>query len=361
MATSKTMAVILFLITLVKSSNAAENATTQPLAPAILIFGDSTVDTGNNNYHANANFKANHIPYGVDLPGKVASGRFSNGKLYCDIVASKLHIKELVPPFLQPNLSDAEIATGVSFASAGSGFDDQTMLLTKAIPVSHQPTMFKSYIERLKGIVGEKKAMEIINGAIVMVSAGTNDFILNYYDFPTRRQEYPQVSDYQDFVLKRLDKFVKELYNLGCRKMSVGGLSPIGCLPIQITSKLTRGISRRCINSENKDAVLYNEKLQKLLPAIEASLPGSKILYANVYDPMMDMIKHPAKYGFKETRKGCCGTGFLETSDMCNSGSKLCSNHSEYMFFDSIHPSLATYTHLAGSSAYSTISKLLDA
>ena len=79
--------------------------------------------------------------------------------------------------------------------------------------------------------------------------------------------------------------------------MSVGGLSPIGCLPIQITSKLTRGISRRCINSENKDAVLYNEKLQKLLPTIEASLPGSKILYANVYDPMMDMIKHPAKYG----------------------------------------------------------------
>lgn len=71
----------------------------------------------------------------------------------------------------------------------------------------------------------------------------------------------------------------------------------MGCLPIQITSKLSRGISRRCIKSENKDAVLYNRKLQKLLPAIEASLPGSKILYANVYDPMMDMMKHPARYG----------------------------------------------------------------
>ncbi|KAJ4867988.1 GDSL esterase/lipase [Raphanus sativus] len=99
MATSKTIAVILFLITLVSSSNAAKNAKTKPLAPAILIFGDSSVDTGNNNYLADANFKANHIPYGVDLPGKAASGRFSNGKLYCDIVASKLHIKELVPPF----------------------------------------------------------------------------------------------------------------------------------------------------------------------------------------------------------------------------------------------------------------------
>ncbi|KAJ4867987.1 SGNH hydrolase-type esterase domain protein [Raphanus sativus] len=77
-------------------------------------------------------------------------------------------------------------------------------------------------------------------------------------------------------------------------------------------------MSKRCIKSENKDAVLYNRKLQKLLPAIEASLPGSKILYANVYDPMMDMIKHPARYGFKETKTGCCGSGG-GLSDTCDS------------------------------------------
>lgn len=209
MATSKSISAVLFLITIVASCNAADNAATKPLAPAILIFGDSTVDTGNNNYHSKTNFKANHIPYGVDLPGKTERGRFSNGKLYCDIIASKLHIKELVPPFLQPNLSNSEIMTGVSFASAGSGYDDQTMLTSKAIPVSYQPTMFKNYITRLKGIVGEKKAMEIINGAIVLISAGTNDFILNYYDVPTRRHEYPNISDYQNFVLKRLENFVK--------------------------------------------------------------------------------------------------------------------------------------------------------
>jgi len=41
--------------------------------------------------------------------------------------------------------------------------------------------MFKSYIARLKSIVGDKKAMKIINNALVVVSAGPNDFILNYY------------------------------------------------------------------------------------------------------------------------------------------------------------------------------------
>lgn len=79
--------------------------------------------------------------------------------------------------------------------------------------------------------------------------------------------------------------------------MSVAGLSPIGCLPIQMTSKFRRGAFRTCIEKENKDALLYNEKLQKLLPAIEASLQGSKIVYTNVYDPMMDMFQNPTKHG----------------------------------------------------------------
>jgi len=69
--------------------------------------------------------------------------------------------------------------------------------------------MFKSYIARLKGIVGDKKAMEIINNAFVVVSAGPNDFILNYYDIPSRRLEYPFISGYQDFILKRLENFVR--------------------------------------------------------------------------------------------------------------------------------------------------------
>lgn len=211
--TSKTITFTLFIAaTLLTSCNAAANTTTKPLFPAILIFGDSTVDTGNNNYPLNTIFRATHLPYGVDLPDHKANGRFSNGKLIPDILAAKYNIKQFVPPFLQPNLSDQEIVTGVCFASAGAGYDDRTSLSTQAIPVSQQPNMFKSYIARLKSIVGDKKAMEIINNALVVVSAGPNDFILNYYTIPSRRPEFPRISDYQDFVLKRLDNFVRVMF-----------------------------------------------------------------------------------------------------------------------------------------------------
>ncbi|KAH0886473.1 hypothetical protein HID58_062569 [Brassica napus] len=96
MCTSKTIVLALFVATLMASCNAATIATPQPPFPAILIFGDSTADTGNNNYHSQAVFKAKHLPYGVDLPGHEANGRFSNGKLISDVIASKLHIKEFV-------------------------------------------------------------------------------------------------------------------------------------------------------------------------------------------------------------------------------------------------------------------------
>ncbi|KAL1210174.1 GDSL esterase/lipase [Cardamine amara subsp. amara] len=343
---SKTIALGLFLATTpLASCNAAANATTKPLFPAILIFGDSTVDTGNNNYPLKTIFRATHFPYGIDLPNKTANGRFSNGKLVSDILATKFNIKPFVPPFLQPNLSDQDIVTGVCFASAGAGYDDRTSLSTQAIPVLQQPRMFKSYIARLKRVVGDKKAMEIINNALVVVSAGTNDFILNYYDIPLRRLEYPHISDYQDFVIQRFERFVRKLYRLGCRKIVIGSLPPIGCLPIQMTAKF-RNIFRFCLDQENKESVLYNQKLQKLLPKIEASLTGSKIFYADIYDPMLEMTQNPSQYGFKETKRGCCGTGFLEASFMCNAFSPTCQNRSEFVFFDSIHPSEATYNYI---------------
>ena len=40
--------------------------------------------------------------------------------------ASALGVKELLPPYLKKDLSLEELKTGVSFASAGSGYDNAT-------------------------------------------------------------------------------------------------------------------------------------------------------------------------------------------------------------------------------------------
>ncbi|XP_073272703.1 GDSL esterase/lipase At2g31550-like [Primulina huaijiensis] len=332
--------ITLFLFTIIIELCKGE---TEPKFSSILVFGDSTVDPGNNNYITTL-FRGDHLPYGVDFPGNIPTGRFSDGKLVTDMLASMQGLKETVPPFLQPYLSNEEILTGVSFASAGSGYDELTSLVSQVIPVSKQPGYLKEYVKRVENVLGEAHASRFMSNALVIVSAGTNDFVFNYYDLPTRRFQF-SVNEYQDFLLKKLQKLVKELYHLGCRKMVVSGLPPVGCLPIQMTAKSP--LLRSCIDIENKDAKSYNGKLKKLLPRIEVQLRGSKILYADIYSPIIHMINNPHKYGFEETRRGCCGSGLLEAGPLCNGLTPICLNPSKYLFWDSIHPSESTYRFLA--------------
>ncbi|KAH7550542.1 hypothetical protein JRO89_XS13G0213200 [Xanthoceras sorbifolium] len=270
-------------------------AATLPKFPAILVFGDSTVDTGNNNFVPTL-IRANHLPYGQGFPGHVPTGRFSNGKLIPDFIAGYFGIKETVPPYLDPNLSNNDLQTGVCFASAGSGYDDLTTAVSGAIPFSKQLDHFKEYIGRLNGVVGVEQAKKIISEALVMLSSGTNDFILNYYDIPSRREQF-NISGYQDFLQTALQNYIKELYNQGCRQMVVAGLPPIGCLPIQITINFSNPINRKCLEDQNSDSQAYNQKLMKLLTKLQGTLPGSRIVYADVYETSADMVNNPQKYG----------------------------------------------------------------
>ncbi|CAK9315641.1 unnamed protein product [Citrullus colocynthis] len=337
---------IIWLLFLSKPCSALEPKTA-PSFPAILIFGDSTVDTGNNNFIPTI-FKGNYFPYGKNFPGHVATGRFSDGKLIPDMVASKLGIKELVPSFLDPILSDDDIKTGVSFASAGTGFDDLTAAISKVIPVMKQIDLFKNYIQRLQRIVGVDESRRIIGSALVVISAGTNDININFYDLPTRQLQY-NISGYQDFLQNRLQSLIKEIYQLGCRNIVVAGLPPVGCLPIQETIAFENPLNRSCLEDQNSDSKAYNQKLSKLLSNLQPQLSGSTILYADIYTPLIDMVNNPQKYGFEHTTTGCCGIGLVEAGPLCNAIIPTCEDSSKFMFWDSIHPTEAAYKFIAES------------
>ncbi|XP_060196180.1 GDSL esterase/lipase At2g24560-like [Lycium barbarum] len=311
-----------------------------PKFTSILVFGDSTVDTGNNN-HILTIAKGNHPPYGQDYPNHIPTGRFSNGKLVPDILAILLNLKKNgVPPYMQPDLPTNELLTGICFASGGTGYDELTSTISGAIPMRKQLDYFKEYLRKIRVLVGEIEAERIVNGALVIVSAGTNDFIFNFYDLPKRRLRF-SLSKYQDFLLGKVQSFVKELYDLGCRNIIVNGLPPIGCLPIQMTAKSP--LLRTCINKENFDAQIYNQKLEHLLLQLQAHLPGSKILYIDSYAFVSDLINNAQEYGFEETKRGCCGSGLVEAGPLCTRLSPVCSDPSQFIFFDSIHPTESTY------------------
>lgn len=55
-------------------------------ARAFFVFGDSLVDSGNNNYLATS-ARADSPPYGVDYPTRRPTGRFSNGYNIPDFIS----------------------------------------------------------------------------------------------------------------------------------------------------------------------------------------------------------------------------------------------------------------------------------
>lgn len=93
--------------------------------PALIVFGDSTVDAGNNNFIPTV-ARGNFPPYGRDFDRGVATGRFSNGRLVTDFLSEAFGLPSSVPAYLDPSYTIEQLATGVTFASGGTGLDDLT-------------------------------------------------------------------------------------------------------------------------------------------------------------------------------------------------------------------------------------------
>lgn len=66
------------------ASPPASPTTTTTSGPVTYVFGDSMSDVGNNNYFPTSLAKSNYRWYGIDYPGREATGRFTNGKTIGD-------------------------------------------------------------------------------------------------------------------------------------------------------------------------------------------------------------------------------------------------------------------------------------
>jgi phospholipase/lecithinase/hemolysin len=87
----------------------------------------------------------------------------------------------------------------------------------------------------------------------------------------------------------------KEIYALGARRIGVLSAPPIGCVPSQRT--LAGGLHRECAEKYNIAARLFNTKLSAKLDSLNRNLPNSRMVYVDVYNPLLDLIENPQNYG----------------------------------------------------------------
>ncbi|MED6200116.1 hypothetical protein PIB30_082100 [Stylosanthes scabra] len=268
--------------------------------PALFAFGDSILDTGNNNNLltlTKSNFPRNGRNFIVGQP----TGRFSDGKVLSDVIADALGIKDTLPPYLDPKLRNEELSTGVCFASAGSGNDDLTSdikLETMTLPSLILPPSKETYLSL----------------------------------------SMPQ-------LVASASHFIKQLYEIGARKVWVLSTLPLGCLPGRRTAG--GGPLRLCADIVNGQAQLFNARLASAVTSLQRTLPASSLQFLDVYTPLLNIIQNPSTAGFFNMANGCCGRGQTEMATTCTLLVGSCPNPKSYIFWDAGHPTQRAYEVIA--------------
>ncbi|XP_071934710.1 GDSL esterase/lipase At5g33370-like [Coffea arabica] len=324
---------------------------------AFFVFGDSLVDSGNNNYLVTS-ARADSPPYGLDYPTHRPTGRFSNGFNIPDIISQNIGASESPLPYLDPELNGRRLLVGANFASAGVGIlNDTGIQFVNIIRISLQLEYFREYQQRVSALIGAQQAKQLVNQALVLMTLGGNDFVNNYYLVPNsaRSRQYA-LPDYVRFLISEYQKVLTRLYDLGARRVIVTGTGPLGCVPAELAMRSRNG---ECSAELQRAAGLFNPQLIQMLRGLNSKIGKDVFIGANAQQMHNDFITNPGAFGFVTSKVACCGQGPYNGLGLCTGLSNLCPNRDQYAFWDPFHPSekankIIVQQILTGSTDYMT-------
>ncbi|XP_020216254.1 GDSL esterase/lipase At2g03980 [Cajanus cajan] len=292
------------------------------LVPALYVFGDSSLDAGNNN-NLNTPAKANVFPYGIDF-NNCSTGRFNNGKTFADIIAISLGLP-MPPPYLGVSeIERYQVATGINYASASCGIlnstgDGSCLSLDKQI--EYFTSTVKNDLPRI--IQSTTKLRHYLSKSIYLLSIGPNDYMLNYLkNNPMEPNNNLNPEQYANYLIEELASRIKRIYDLGARKFVINSIGPVGCIPAIV---IRTPHSEYCNEEINQKVKPYSEKLPGKLHDLQTQLSGSLFINLDSYNFFMKIRNSPQIFGFSNVW------------DSCIQGAKPCENRKEYYFYDSAH------------------------
>ncbi|KAJ7566667.1 hypothetical protein O6H91_02G113700 [Diphasiastrum complanatum] len=360
--------IILAALTLVSS------VTRIDAAVAMFVFGDSLVDTGNNDYITSI-ARANFLPNGIDYPTRIPTGRFCNGLIISDLISEYMGTEPILP-ILDPNAKGQNLLRGANFASAGAGIlDDTGVIFIERLTIPQQIQLFQKYQNDVANLIGPAATTTLISQALFSITIGGNDYINNYLlPLSVRAQQYTP-AQYNQLLIATFRNQLTQIYNLGARKLTVSNIGPLGCIPSQLSMKAIR---TECIPELNEYASNFNAALKPMLQELNRELPGAMFVYGNGYDMIFGIINNPGNYGilflpealpyvrtiliywqvglkirselynhlfchsgFEASTTACCGQGSYNGVLVCTVLSNICPDRSKYVFWDPFHPTEA--------------------
>lgn len=85
-------------------------------------------------------------------------------------------------------------------------------LFQNVIPIEKQLEYLRECRKRLEDALGKRRIENHVKNAAFFISAGTNDFVLNYFAIPARRKSY-SILAYQQFLIQHVREFIQVCFN----------------------------------------------------------------------------------------------------------------------------------------------------
>ncbi|KAJ4977607.1 hypothetical protein NE237_008387 [Protea cynaroides] len=374
------------------------NCSSTPLVPALYVFGDSMVDSGNNDF-LNTTAKVNYNPYGTDFPAG-PTGRFTNGLTSVDFLAQFLGL-HFVPPYLGLSMAQkGKIITGMNYASGSAGILQETGSgMGKNLHLEQQIEFFTETVNQFlpQNFKTKDELLQYLSKSIFVVNIGSNDYLNNYLLSTQYNSSHLYTPEqFASVLLKEFRQHLQELHNLGARKFVVFNLGPLGCLPAIIKLE---NIKIGCATRVNEMVSLYNKGFHSMIQEMRTSFKGSTFVQGNVNllssgllqtmasnlngfnfnqsvvdgslplpysfqktietigdsecDPIESGTRSRYNYGFL-TPSPCCSILDNETN-YCLKDVSTCMDRTTHFFWDGYHPTQSVYRLLAVGCFYGPI------
>ncbi|XP_044970448.1 GDSL esterase/lipase At1g71691-like [Hordeum vulgare subsp. vulgare] len=317
------------------------------LVPAMFVFGDSTVDVGNNNQlpGCKPECRANYPRYGVDYPSSGApTGRFSNGKNLADHIAIFLGFDESPPAFQSlwlPAMGAVpqHMKGGINFASGGSGLQNTTGRNYCGRPVYSMADQLEEFTSAVD-MMGEDSG-DLISTSLFFISVGSNDLFEYAYPWPTPSDRNDTA--FLGCLVDHYKTYLQELYAAGARKFSIVSPSLVGCCPSQRAVALTHHNDTDefgCFRAANDLSRQLYPMLASMLQELSRDLDGMNYSLCDSAGMAARLFTPGGGSGFNLTvlDTACCAGAGRFGEGQCNSSATLCPNRANFMFWDGFHP-----------------------